>query len=134
MWHDYAEKSFGPLHYSRHDVAVLTIMRGRDHGLPDYQTARKALGLPDIRRFEDINPTLFAQDSQLLNRLRTLHGSVDKLDVFTGGLLEGSATGMGPLFKTVIKRQFERIRDGDRYWFENTDNRHACSFPFYVFC
>ena len=33
-----------------------------------------------------------------------------------------STHGPGPLFSTVIKEQFARIRDSDRFWFENTGN------------
>jgi len=51
-------KVFGPLHFTRHDLAVLTIMRGRDHGALDYNSARVAHGLPAISNWADINPWL----------------------------------------------------------------------------
>jgi len=51
-------KVFGPLHFSRHDLAVLTIMRGRDHGVLDYNSARVAYGLPAVADWTDINPWL----------------------------------------------------------------------------
>ena len=55
-----AGKVFGPLHFTRHDLAVLTIMRGRDHGVLDYNSARVAYGLPAITTWADINPWLNA--------------------------------------------------------------------------
>jgi cytochrome b involved in lipid metabolism len=52
--------------------------------------------------------------------LPTLYTSVDDIDLFVGGLLETHHKGiLGPLFHAIIKDQFVRLRDGDRYWFEN---------------
>ncbi len=51
-------KFYGPLFYSRHDSVVLTIMKGRDFGLPDYNTARREMGLKPVTSWEDINPWL----------------------------------------------------------------------------
>lgn len=43
---------FGPLEFSRRDLMALNIQRGRDHGVPDYNSARVAYGLHEVR---DIN-------------------------------------------------------------------------------
>ena len=43
---DIRNKLFGPLDFSRRDLAALNIMRGRDSGLPDYNTVRKYYQLP----------------------------------------------------------------------------------------
>ncbi len=52
---------FGPLEFSRRDLMALNIQRGRDHGLPDYNTVREAYGLDRIEKFTDINPNLAFQ-------------------------------------------------------------------------
>uniref|UniRef100_H2Z321 NAD(P)H oxidase (H2O2-forming) n=1 Tax=Ciona savignyi TaxID=51511 RepID=H2Z321_CIOSA len=119
---------FGPLDFSRRDLMALNIQRGRDHGLPDYNTARESFGLKKRVSFEEINPVLFQNNAnnvpfQLLQDLNDTHGGdISKMDVWTGGLLETLPTGPGELFRLIIRDQFLRIRDGDRFWFENTKN------------
>jgi len=46
---------FGSLDFSRRGLMAVNIQRGRDHGLPDYNTARRYFDLDPIRRWEDIN-------------------------------------------------------------------------------
>ena len=60
-----AGKVFGPLHFTRHDLTVLTTMRGRDHGVLDYNSARAAYGLPTVDDFADINPWLNGVNPQV---------------------------------------------------------------------
>jgi len=52
---------FGPLDFSRRDLMAINLQRGRDHGLPDYNTARFAYGLVRLDGFEQINP-MYGQD------------------------------------------------------------------------
>lgn len=59
------------------------------------------------------NTALFTNLSRLYNN------SLDDLDIWPLGMLETTEQGPGPLFRTIIKDQFLRIRDGDRFWFEN---------------
>ena len=47
---------FGPLDFSRRDLMAINLQRARDHGLPDYNTARFAYGLVKLTGFEQINP------------------------------------------------------------------------------
>ena len=59
---------------------------------------------------------------QLFRDIAELYGGdVSKLELFPGGLLE-ALHGPGPVFSSIVLDQFERIRNGDRFWFENRQN------------
>uniref|UniRef100_A0AAQ4PB93 Dual oxidase n=1 Tax=Gasterosteus aculeatus aculeatus TaxID=481459 RepID=A0AAQ4PB93_GASAC len=119
---DLRDFMYGPMRFSRTDVVALTIQRGRDFGLRSYNEVRKALNLPPVETFEDINHKLNSTNPQLLNDIAELYSrDISKLELFTGGLLE-SLDGPGPVFSAIILDQFERIRNGDRFWFENKQN------------
>ncbi|XP_066199658.1 dual oxidase 1 isoform X2 [Saccopteryx leptura] len=112
----------GPLKFSRTDHLASCLQRGRDMGLPSYTKARAALGLPPITRWQDINSALSQSDGTVLQATAALyHQDLSRLELLPGGLLESHGD-PGPLFSTIVLDQFVRLRDGDRYWFENTRN------------
>lgn len=98
------------------DLASLNIQRGRDHGLADYNSVRAAYGLARVTSFAEIS-----SDPELQQTLEALYGSVDNIDLWVGTLAEDHLPGssVGELTQTIIVDQFERLRDGDRMWFEN---------------
>jgi hypothetical protein len=108
---------FGPPGSGGFDLASLNIQRGRDHGLASYNDMRVAFGLAPKTTFEDINP-----DPVVARRLRDAYGSVDLIDAWVGGLAEAKHNNamVGELVFTVLRDQFEALRDGDRFWFERT--------------
>lgn len=119
---DVRDKLFGPMEFTRRDLGALNIMRGRDNGLSDYNTARLSFKLPAIKNWEDINPELVKTDPGIIEKLKTAYADdINNIDVYVGGMLESSGK-PGELFTAVILDQFERIRNADRYWFENLDN------------
>ncbi|XP_022235000.1 dual oxidase-like, partial [Limulus polyphemus] len=120
---DVRDNLFGPLHFTRRDLGAINIMSGRDSGLSDYNTVRKIHELPPVSSWAEINPDLFKKRPNLSQQLEKLYGSVDKLDVFVGGMLETRAGKPGSLFRKIIKEQFQNIRKADRFWFENERNR-----------
>ncbi len=97
------------------DLAAINIQRGRDHGIPNYNATRQALGLPLKAAFSEISDSLALQD-----RLASAYESVDDMDLWVGGLAEDTVPGsaLGELFHTIVVRQFEVLRDGDRFWYE----------------
>jgi peroxidase len=98
------------------DLASLNIQRGRDHGLPDYNTVRAALGLPRVTSFDQIT-----SNTALRNALKQVYGNVDNIDLWIGGLSEDHVPGTstGPLIRAMLINQFTRTRDGDRFWYQN---------------
>ena len=107
---------FGPPGAGGFDLASLNIQRGRDHGLSTYNETCVAFGLPAA--------TTFSQITSEPNRMSALQGAyadVDKVDLWVGALAEDHVPGaiVGQLLYNVLKDQFERLRDGDRFWYQN---------------
>ncbi|HTQ40057.1 MAG TPA: peroxidase family protein [Pirellulales bacterium] len=104
------------------DLASLNIQRGRDNGLPDYNTLRVAFGLPAYASFNQIT-----SNPQTQAALRAAYGTtggqdnINLVDPWVGALAEDHLPGMdvGPLIAASLIDQFTRVRDGDRFWFDN---------------
>ena len=111
---------FGAPGHGGFDLASLNIQRGRDHGLPSYNDAREYVGLSRAVTFADIS-----SDIEIQNRLASVYPTPDYVDFWVGGLSEDHVDGalLGPLFHTVLVKQFEKLRDGDRYWYERSLGR-----------
>src|SRR5262245_4099891 len=113
---------FGPPGAGGLDLAALDIQRGRDHGLPDYNTLRKAYGLTKVTSFAEIS-----SDPTIQAKLQQLFGTVDNIDPFVGALAEDHLPGssVGPFTRAVVGNQFERLRDGDRFFYTNDPFLHT---------
>jgi hypothetical protein len=98
------------------DLPTLNIQRGREHGLPDYNTVREAYGLAAVTSFAEITSDPAAQAG-----LQSLYGDVDTIDAWVGALAEDHlpGAGAGPLIVAGLLDQFSRARDGDRFWYRN---------------
>ncbi|KAJ3116109.1 hypothetical protein HDU96_010403 [Phlyctochytrium bullatum] len=110
-------RDFVVLSSGHYDMPATDVMRARDTGIPDYNTCRTAFGLPRAVAWSEITT-----DTDIQNKLNILYnGNISNLDAIVGALAEdhpGFAT-VGPLFAASLKEQFLRIRDGDRFWYEN---------------
>ncbi|PIR54321.1 hypothetical protein COU75_01580 [Candidatus Peregrinibacteria bacterium CG10_big_fil_rev_8_21_14_0_10_42_8] len=108
---------FGPPGSGGFDLVSLNIQRGRDHGLAGYNQARRDLGLTAHTSFSDIT-----SDSTMAAKLDAVYGGdLEAIDLWVGGLAEDHLAGssLGETITTILKNQFTRIRDGDRFWYEN---------------
>jgi hypothetical protein len=149
------------------DLGALDIMRGRDHGIPNYNDLRRAYGLAPKRTFMAItgestesfpadplidqanpiddpnimdfiefrdasgavldpadpetqeNAVSGVRRSTLAARLKALYGNTNAVDAFVGLVSEPHVRGteLGELQLAILKKQFEALRDGDRYFY-----------------
>lgn len=106
------------------NLEAFDIVRGREHGVGNYNAFRESHGLEAYETWDDF---FHANDVGEVRRghLRELYGSkpgdIDNLDTIIGALLEAEEDGsqLGPTATTVIREQFANLRDGDRFYFEN---------------
>ncbi len=102
------------------DLVSRNLQRGRDHGLPGFNALRRTNGLAPYTSFTD-----FAETPEIAAALSELYTSVDEVDAWLGCLVEKrmlESPVVGETQFAVLKSQFERLRDGDRFWFENDPN------------
>ncbi|XP_068594955.1 eosinophil peroxidase-like isoform X1 [Brachionichthys hirsutus] len=112
------------------DLGALNMQRGRDHGLPGYNRWRKFCGLSQPQDHAELAEVL--NNTKLAEKLIALYGTPENIDVWLGGVAEPFVHGgrVGPLFACLIATQFEKVRNGDRLWWENAgvftdDQRHS---------
>lgn len=96
------------------DLAALNIQRGRDHGLPDYNSMRQAYGLDPVANFDDIT-----SDPVLQQSLMELYETVWNIDPWVGALAEDHIAGaaVGELISSALIDQFGRLAEGDKFFF-----------------
>ena len=97
------------------DLAAINIFRGRERGLPDYNTIRDKVGLSKIDDFSGITTK-----THITEILATIYQDVNDVDPWVGMLAEDHMEGalFGPTVMEIIYRQFLELRDGDRFYYE----------------
>ena len=80
-----------------------------------FNQIRKNFGLPPVKTFQRINPHKPVQ-----KRLEAAYGQVKDMDMWIAGLAENPLEGavVGETVFAILKDQFTRLRDGDRFWYE----------------
>lgn len=107
---------FGPPGSGGFDLAALNIQRGRDHGLPSYNEIRVSYGLAPAQSWDGIS-----SNEDIQARLALAYATVDDVDAWVGALAEDHMSGMvGELTFWAMTKQFESLRDGDRFWYQRT--------------
>jgi RHS repeat-associated protein len=108
---------FGPPGAGGLDLGAIDIQRGRDMGLPSFNQTRRDLGLTPAATFADVT-----SNADLQTALAAVYASVEDVDLFVGGLAEDhkAEAMVGETFWTILQDQFQRLRGGDRLWYENS--------------
>lgn len=100
------------------DLIALNIQRGRDHAIPLYNQLRRLFTLRTASSFADITRNIALQ-----NRLQTAYGTVDKVEAWIGLMAEDHMPGgsFGPTLYAMWVEEFGRLRDGDRFFYSNSN-------------
>ncbi|QTR46848.1 peroxidase family protein [Thiothrix litoralis] len=98
------------------DLAALNIQRGRDHGLAGYGDTREALGLTPVNSFDS---NVWREGFGA--KLASVYDSPADVDLWVAGLAEKPAGDslFGETFTAILTDQFTRLRDGDRFFYQN---------------
>ena len=103
------------------NLIAMNIQRGRDHGLQGYSYWREFCNLqPYAYSFNDTaNEIRNEETRELLKKL--YNDRTDHADLFVAGLAENLVHGamVGPTFRCLLRNQFRRLRDGDRFFYKN---------------
>uniref|UniRef100_V9GWB1 Cell adhesion molecule-related/down-regulated by oncogenes n=1 Tax=Ectopleura larynx TaxID=264052 RepID=V9GWB1_9CNID len=113
------ERLFAMAHAVALDLGALNIQRGRDHGLPNYNSWRQFCNLSVAKNFDDLQNEI--KNNDIRDRIKKVYKSVNLVDLYVGANAEDSLPGsrLGPTFMCLILLQMKRTRDGDRFWYEN---------------
>ena len=116
---------FGPPGAGGFDLPSLNIQRGRDHGLGTYNEIRVAYGLAPQTSFAQVT-----SDPVVQQRLALAYGSVEDIDPWVGCLAEDhfQSAMVGETIYAIAREQFIRLRDGDRFYYENDLPPHLLAF------
>ena len=64
--------------------------------------------------------TQITSDNAVAARLQNVYKDIDNIDLWVGGLAEDHVpnSSLGETFHKIVREQFLRIRDGDRFWYQ----------------
>lgn len=99
------------------DLVARNIQRARDHGVPDLNTVRMAIGLP---AFTDFDFCFTQEDCDNLSM--AYNGTLADVDLWIGAVAEEHlpGNGFGTTLNTIIGDQYNNLVTGDEFWFRNT--------------
>jgi len=105
------------------DLVARNIQRGRDHGLPGFCCYYVLYDDPNHDCNQGWNRRYHGISQQNWDLLQTIYDHPNDIDLFTGALAQDAHNGAlsGKVFLEMKKNQFERTKDGDRFFFTHKD-------------
>ena len=112
--------------FTRQNLVAILLQYSRDFQQPDYLTVRKTIGLDSNITYGSFRQLLRSQWSysmRINHRLEIilskLYQNIQNIDLIVGALLENNGKQPGSMIKYFFLEQFLRLRNGDRFYFEN---------------
>ncbi|NRA67229.1 MAG: peroxidase [Pseudobacteriovorax sp.] len=109
------------------DLAAVDIIRDRERGIPRYNEFRKAIRLKPLDDFEDLykrfpTDTLTPEQEYAVAKLRSVYGTIDRMDLMVGCLAESvrpSGFGFGETAFQIFTLMASRRLSSDRFFTED---------------
>ncbi|KAL5272003.1 hypothetical protein ACHWQZ_G000262 [Mnemiopsis leidyi] len=122
---DIRSNYYGPMHWTRRDGIAAAIQRGRDLGVPPLNSVLRHYNLP-AKTWVFWRKLLNTKTYEALKSL--YQDDEEKVELFIGGMLLSNAEErMTEVFRLILTEQIYRLREGNRYWFENENNGMGCT-------
>lgn len=100
------------------DLVAFNLQRARSEGISNYNQLRESLGLARVASFDEMQ----LENESMRPTLKAVYsGNIDAVDAFVGALAEQHVQGaeVGEVLLTSLKKEFEKLRDGDRFFYKN---------------
>jgi hypothetical protein len=94
------------------DLAAIDVMRDRERGVPRYNALRRALRLPPVRSFEELNPEFARELAEVYTE------GVEQVDTLVGLMAEKAPPGFGfseTAFRIFLLMAYRRLKS-DRFF------------------
>ncbi|KAK4310614.1 hypothetical protein Pmani_017833, partial [Petrolisthes manimaculis] len=110
------------------DLVAFNLQRGREFGVPGYGAWRRFCGLDPILSFVDLAQHMSNFTAAMYSKI---YKSVADIDVWSAGVSERPLPGslLGPTFSCIIATQMQKLRWGDRYWYELPNQPSSFTLP-----
>ncbi|XP_078542887.1 lactoperoxidase-like isoform X2 [Lissotriton helveticus] len=101
------------------DLAAFDLQRSRDHGHPSYVKWRKFCGLSQPRNQDELAKVLHSKD--FAKKLMDLYKTTTNIELWIAATAEPFVKNgrVGETLACLLGRQFQKLRDGDRLWWQN---------------
>ncbi|KJH50715.1 animal hem peroxidase [Dictyocaulus viviparus] len=114
----------------KENTAAFLLHRGRDHGIPGYVKWREYCGGGKVSDFNELK-NIVIDPHHLLPILTSLYRSVEDVDLLVLALAEKPVRGslVGPTLGCILALQYQKVTQGDRFWFANNIGEEAFTLP-----
>ena len=103
------------------DLASLNIHRGREHGLPGFCSYYRKFQAPGFNCKSGWDTKYTGIPTYLWTKMQEVYDHPSDIDLFTGGISQENEeqSQLGKVFQGMIRDQFKRTMQGDRFFFNH---------------
>lgn len=96
------------------DIVASGVQRNREAKTARYNEARRAFNLPEVTEWDQLSP-----DPDIQNLFKESYKNISLVETYFAAFAEKHEKGVtGPLMGLSFKEQFQRLRDGDPYFYK----------------